>query len=120
MPRSSSRSSVGSTIPRTSHARSKPAGKVAITVRLDPARVQQLQAAAEGENRTLTNYVETALIRDLSLRDDTARIITMFAAPGTSMRIEATDIVRADGESDAIFAKRQTLLAALWSIPDSD
>ena len=49
MPRSSSRSSVGSTIPRTSHARSKPTGKVAITVRLDPARVQQLQAAAEGE-----------------------------------------------------------------------
>ncbi len=97
-----------------------PSGKVAVTVRLDPARVQQLQAAAEAENRTLTNYVETALIRDLALRDEAARVITMHAAPGTSGRIDPAAIVRAEGEADAAYTKRQSLLTELWSIPDTD
>jgi hypothetical protein len=94
--------------------------KVAVTVRLDPRRVQQLQAAAEAENRTLTNYVETALMRDLALRDEASRVIVMHAAPGTSHRIDAADIVRAEGETDGAYAKRQSLLTELWSIPDSD
>jgi hypothetical protein len=99
---------------------SKAAAKVAITLRLDAARVRQLQAVAEAENRSITNYVETALIRDLSLRDEAARVITMHAVPGTSERIAPDDIVRGDGESDAAYARRQELLVALWSIPDSD
>jgi hypothetical protein len=97
-----------------------PAGKIAVTVRLDPTRVQQLQAAAEAENRTLTNYVETALIRDLALRDEAARVITMHAAPGTSPQIDTAAIVRAPDETDTAYAKRQSLLTELWSIPDSD
>jgi hypothetical protein len=105
---------------RTSSGRRPPPEKVAITVRLDRARVRHLQAAADAENRTLTNYVETALIRDLSLRDEASRVITMHAAPGTSASIFAGDIVRADGESDAAHARRQALLIELWSIPDSD
>ena len=95
-------------------------GKVAVTVRLDPTRVQQLQAAAEAENRTLTNYVETALIRDLALRDEASRVITMHAVPGTSRQIDSADIVRAEGETDAAYTKRQSLLTELWSIPDTD
>jgi len=94
--------------------------KVAVTVRLDALRVQQLQAAAEAENRTLTNYVETALIRDLALRDEAARVITMHAAPDVSSRIDPADILRAEGETDAAYTKRQSLLTELWSIPDSD
>ena len=93
---------------------------MAVTVRLDPLRVQQLQSAAEAENRTLTNYVETALIRDLALREEASRVIAMHAAPGTSPRIDPADIVRADGETDAAYTKRQSLLTELWSIPDSD
>ena len=114
------RSRASKTTPRqTSAARPRPPAKVAITVRLDQARARQLQSIAEAENRTLTNYVETALIRDLALREEASRVITMHAAPGTSTRIAAADIVRAEGESDAAHAKRQALLVELWSIPDN-
>ena len=95
-------------------------GKVAITIRLDALRVQQLQAAAGAENRTLTNYVETALIRDLTLRDEASRVITMHAAQGTSNSIDPANVLRAADETDAAYARRQSLLAELWSIPDSD
>jgi hypothetical protein len=97
----------------------KAPAKVAVTVRLDAARVRQLQALATAENRTLTNYVETALIRDLSLRDEAVRVITMHAVPGTSTRIAPEDVVRGEGESDAAYARRRDLLVELWSIPDS-
>ncbi len=97
-----------------------PLGKMAVTVRLDPLRVQQLQAAAEAENRTLTNYVETALIRDLVLRDEASRVIAMHAAPGTSPQIDPADILRTNGETDQAYAKRQSLLTELWAVPDSD
>jgi len=96
----------------------KSAAKVAVTLRLDPVRVRQLQAVAAAENRTLTNYVETALIRDLALRDEAARVITMRVAPGMSPRIAPDDFVRGKGESDAAYAERQALLAELWTIPD--
>jgi len=96
----------------------KSAAKVAVTLRLDPVRVRQLQAVAAAENRTLTNYVETALIRDLALRDEAARVIAMRVAPGMSPRIAPDDVVRGKGESDAAYARRQALLAELWTIPD--
>ncbi|HWK47128.1 MAG TPA: hypothetical protein VNT30_20570 [Stellaceae bacterium] len=93
---------------------------MAITLRLDAARAEQLRAVAEAENRTLTNYVETALIRDLSRRDEAARVITMRAPQGTSMRIAPQDVIQGKEESDTAYAKRQALLVELWSIPDSD
>jgi hypothetical protein len=99
---------------------SGPSGKVAITVRLDPARVRQLQVAADADHRTLTNYVETALIRNLAQRDEASRVIAMHAAPGTSDQINPANILRAESETDLAYARRQTLLAELWSIPDSD
>ena len=97
----------------------KPAGKVAITVRLDAARVRQLQAGAEAENRTLTNYVETALLRDLARREEADRVITMYVAPGVSTSIRPEDVVRVEGESDEEYAERQALTVELWSIPDN-
>jgi predicted transcriptional regulator len=100
-------------------AASKPATKVAITLRLDAARARQLQAIAEAENRTLTNYVETALIRDLECRDEASRVITMYVAPGAEERIEPEEVIRGPNESDAAYAKRQALVVALWSIPDN-
>ena len=105
--------------PAGSSSATRPPGKVAITLRLDGARVRQLQMIAEAENRTLTNYVETALIRDLALRDEAARVITVHAAPGASERIHPDEVVRGEGESEEAYAKRQDLLSALWSIPDS-
>lgn len=76
--------------------------------------------AADTENRTLTNYVETALIRDLALRDEASRVITMHAVPGTSCQIDPAAILRAEGESDPAYARGQSLLTELWSIPDGD
>jgi hypothetical protein len=108
----------GAASPRRIRSSPKPPTKVAITLRLDAARAEQLQAIAEAENRTLTNYVETALIRDLSMRDEATRVITMRAALDTSTRIDPNDVVRGDGESDAAYAKRQALLVDLWAIPD--
>ena len=106
-----------------SQPRAKPAStspKIAVTVRLDPARVQQLQAAAEAENRTLTNYVETALLRDLANREETSRVITMRAAPGAAATLDPRDVTRGSDESDTAYARRQAVLTELWSIPDSD
>lgn len=93
--------------------------KVAITLRLEAASARQLQAIAEGENRTLTNYVETVLLRDLSFRDEASRVITMLVAPGTSTRIAPEEVIRGEGESDAAYDKRRALVADLWSIPDN-
>jgi len=106
--------------PSTSTGRdSRAPKKVAITLRLDPDRVKRLQILAETENRTLTNYVETALIRDLSLREEATRVITILAAPGTSSAIAPEDVVRGAGESDAAYARRRDLAVELWSIPDN-
>jgi predicted transcriptional regulator len=98
-------------------APAKPAGKVAITLRLDADRVRRLQAIAEAENRTLTNYVETALLRDLARREEADRVITMYVPEGASTSILPDDVVRAEGESDEEHAERQALTVELWSIP---
>jgi hypothetical protein len=91
-----------------------------VTVRLDLARVQQLQAAAEAENRSLTNYVETALLRDLARRDEASRVIAMRVAPEAAAQIDPDNVARGAGESDIAYAKRQELMLELWSVPDSD
>ena len=104
-------------------AASKPTSapaKVAITLRLDADRARRLQAIADAENRTLTNYVETALLRDLVLRDEASRVITMRAASGASASIAPEAVLRGEGETDDAFAKRRDLVVELWSIPDSE
>jgi predicted transcriptional regulator len=100
-------------------AAGKPRAKVAITLRLDPDAARRLQAIAEAENRSLTNYVETALLRDLSRHEEAERVITMQVAPGVSTSIRPEDVVRAEGESDEAYAERQALTVELWSIPDN-
>lgn len=97
----------------------KPRAKVAITLRLDAERVRRLQAIAEAEHRSLTNYVETALLRDLARREEADRVITMYVAPGVPASIRPEDVVRAQGESDEAYAERQALMVELWSIPDN-
>jgi hypothetical protein len=93
--------------------------KVAITLRLDAERARRLQAIAEAENRSLTNYVETALLRELALREEAERVITMHVAPDTSPSIRPEDVIRAEGETDEDYAARQALAVELWSIPDN-
>ncbi len=102
----------------TTRGSRKPPAKIAVTLRLDAERIQRLQAVAETENRSLTNFVETVLLRDLSRRDEATRVIMMSAAPGTSRQVGPEDVLRAPGESDEAYAERQALLVELWSIPD--
>jgi hypothetical protein len=97
----------------------KPHAKVAITVRLHTDAARRLQAIAEAENRSLTNYVNTALLRDLSYRDEAERVITIYVAPGVSTSIRPEDVVRAECETDEAYAERQALTVELWSIPDN-
>ena len=102
---------------RRTTATTKPHAKVAITLRLDADAAHRLQAVAKAENRTLTNYVETALLRDLARREEADRVITMYVPEGASTSIRPEDVVRAEGESDADYAARQALTFELWSIP---
>ncbi len=102
---------------RPARTTTKPTAKVAITLRLDAERVRRLQAIADAENRTLTNYVETALLRDLARREEADRVITMHVPEGASTSIRPEDVVRAEGETDEEYAERQALAVELWSIP---
>jgi hypothetical protein len=107
---------------RPARTTTKPTAKVAITLRLDAERVRRLQAVADAENRTLTNYVETALLRDLARREEADRVITMHVPEGhvpegASTSIRPEDVVRAEGETDEEYAERQALAVELWSIP---
>ena len=43
--------------------------KKLVTFRLDPDLLGRLKHAAKGENRTLTNFVETTLLRALDHED---------------------------------------------------
>ena len=104
---------------RRTTATTKPHAKVAITLRLDADAAHRLQAVAKAENRTLTNYVETALLRDLARREEADRVITMYVAPDTSTSIRPQDVVLVDGESDEKYAERQAPTVELWSIPDN-
>ena len=105
--------------PRRRASTAKPRGKVAITLRLDADRAARLQAIAKAENRSLTNYVETTLLRELARHEEADRVITMYVAPGTSTSIRPEDVVRAEGEPDEIYAQRQALAFRLWSMPDN-
>jgi hypothetical protein len=97
----------------------RPIAKVAVTVRLDANLARRLETIAEAEHRSLTNYVETTLLRDLAQRDEADRVITMYVAPGTSTEIRPEDVIRAEGESDEAYAARQALAVELWSMPDN-
>jgi hypothetical protein len=78
--------------------------KTAITVRVDPTRLRALQQFAAAENRSLTNFIETTLIRSLAAREEAARVITMRAAPGTAKDVAPDSIIRGAGETDADYA----------------
>lgn len=93
--------------------------KVPITLRIDEARYRTLALLAEAENRTPTNYVETALLRDMAAKEEAARAITMFVAPEVA-DLTPGALVRSEGESDERYAERTQLFDRLFAISDSD
>ena len=90
-----------------------------ITLRIDEVRFQKLKRLAEAENRTPTNYVETALLKDMAAKEEAARVITMLVPPEAA---DATPgpLLRGEGESDDRYAERSLLFDRLFAIPDSD
>nr|WP_294544330.1 hypothetical protein [uncultured Rhodopila sp.] len=93
--------------------------KVPITLRIDEVRFKKLALLAEAENRTPTNYVETALLRDMAAKEEAARVITMFVPPEAA-GVTAGPLLRSEGESDERYAERSALFDRLFDIPDSD
>ena len=93
--------------------------KVPITLRIDEARYRKLALLADAENRTPTNYAETALLRDMAAKEEASRAITMFVAPEAAGLV-AEALERSEGESDDRYAARSQLFDRLFAIPDSD
>lgn len=97
----------------------KGAAKQAITLRLDPVKFRQLELLAQAENRTPTNYVETALLRDMESKEEAARVITMFV-PQEAAELVPGALMRTEGESDERYAERSTLMDKLFAVPDAE
>jgi hypothetical protein len=93
--------------------------KVPITLRIDEARFHKLTLLAEAENRTPTNYVETALLRDMAAKEEATRVITMLVPPEAAGATPGV-LLRSEGESDDRYAERSLLFDRLFAIPDSD
>jgi hypothetical protein len=49
----------------------------------------------------------------VALHDEASRVISMHAGPGTSGQIDPAAILRAEGETDLSYARRQSLLTEL-------
>ncbi len=97
----------------------KAGAKQAITLRLDPAKFRRLELLAQAENRTPTNYVETAVLRDMEAKEEAARVITMFVPEEAAMLVPGT-LVRTEGEPDERCAERSTLMDKLFAVPDAE
>lgn len=91
--------------------------KKAITLRLDSRSFGRLAAVAGAENRTPTNYVETLVLRDLEAKDETDRVLTVYAAPETAKLVPG-ELERTKGETDKRYEQRKKLVDELLSIPD--
>jgi hypothetical protein len=88
-------------------------------LRIDEIRFRKLALLAEAENRTPTNYVETALLRDMAAKEEAARVITMLV-PDEAASASPGKLLRSEGESDERYAERSLLFDRLFDIPDSD
>jgi hypothetical protein len=89
----------------------------AITLRLDPVQFRRLAAIARAENRSPTNYVETLVLRDLDIKDEARRVISMFAAPEMA-ELDPGPLERSADESDERYKQRKALFDELLAIPD--
>jgi len=94
-------------------------GKVALTLRLDPEKFRKLELLARAENRTPTNYVETAVLRDMAAKEEAAGVIAMFV-PDEAGGLRPGVLSRSEDESDERYAERSALMDRLFAIPDAE
>lgn len=104
---------------RSTSSGNRAGSKIPVTLRLDADRFKRLEILARAENRTVTNFVETAVLRDLEAKEEAARVITMFVPPEAAA-LTPGPLVRTEGESDERYAERSALMDVLFSIPDSE
>ena len=77
------------------------------TMRIDPTLLEAARAKAAGDNRSLTNYIETLMLRDLNVgREDTLEVI---APPD----VRGYEPVRQAGETDEQIKLRRDLVHAI-------
>lgn len=93
--------------------------RVTVTLELDGESVARLGARAAAQNRSVSDYVESLLSRELSGAGEPDEVITVLAAPGASPTIEPSAILRGSNETDAEYALRQSIVVALWSLADN-
>ena len=77
-----------------------------MTIRMDPDLLEAAKRRARGENRTVTNYIETVLRKDLRL---TPADIEVWAPPD----IREFELIREAGEDDEHFDARRRLIASI-------
>jgi hypothetical protein len=84
----------------------------AFTIRFQPEVADFVQARARAENRSVTNYVETLLLREKAQIEKREGRLTVQADPEL-LRQEGHQLVREDDETDEEYAGRRVLFEAL-------
>lgn len=84
----------------------------AFTMRFQPDVAEFVQGRARAENRSVTNYVETLLLREKARVEQTEGRLTVQADPGF-LREEGHRLERDDDETDEEYAARSVLFDAL-------
>ena len=84
-----------------------------IRIRLDRETRKRLECIAAYEHRSVANYVQRLIDRDLKAREEAARVIHVFVAP------ELADapfgvVGREEGESEEEYAERAAALDTLF------
>jgi hypothetical protein len=86
----------------------------AFTMRFQPQVAEFVQVQARAENRSVTNYVETLLLREKARVEETEGRLTVQADP-EFLREEGHRLVREDDETDEEYATRSVLFDALMT-----
>lgn len=84
----------------------------AFTMRFRPDVAEFVQAQASAGNRSVTNFVETLLLREKSRFEESQRQLTVQAVADL-LRHKRHDLVRDADEADAEYAARSELFGTL-------
>lgn len=84
----------------------------AFTMRFRPEVAEFVQAQARAGNRSVTNFVETLLLREKASHEEEQRQITVQAAADL-LQHRRHDLVRDADEADAEYAARAELFGTL-------
>ena len=84
----------------------------AFTMRFRPEVAEFVQAQASAGNRSVTNFVETLLLREKSRFEESQRQLTVQVVANL-LRHEQHELVRDTNEADAEYAARSELFGTL-------